>query len=339
MQRAQIHAPGDLRLDEVPEPEVGPNDALLEVGACGICGSDVGYVRIGGLAGPADDPMPLGHELAGTVLAVGDAVKEIAPGARVALNPTAAGYAIGNGGPEGGFAPKLLVRDAALGRNLFPIPDDMPFEIGALAEPLGVGMNAVDRVHVQKDEKVAILGAGPIGLTALATLLDRGVKDVVSIDLSEKRLEIARQLGAPETLNPANEDLWPELARRHGQISFYGRSLVGTDVFIEASGAGPILKQTIDQAKPHARISVVALHRQEISVDFMTVMMKQLTLQGAMEYPERYEEMIELLGRQDLSPMISHRFGLDEFLDAFAVAQSPAAGAKVMIEISERDAS
>jgi threonine dehydrogenase-like Zn-dependent dehydrogenase len=334
MKRAQIHAPGDVRLDEVPEPEVGPNDVVLAVGACGICGSDVGYVRLGGVAGPVEEPMPLGHELAGTVVAVGDAVAGVAPGTRVALNPTASGHPIGNGAAEGGFAPRLLVRDAALGRNLFPIPDDMPFEIGALAEPLGVGMNAVDRVAVQPGEKVAIFGAGPIGLMALATLLDRGVEDVVSVDLSEKRLEVARALGVPGTLNPSKEDLWEGLARRHGAISFYDMSLVGSDVFIEASGAPALLEQILERSRPRARVSIVALHRKPIAVDFMTVMMKQLTLQGAMEYPERYESMIELLSRRDLSPVITHRFPLDDFLDAFAVAQQPAAGAKVMIEIA-----
>lgn len=334
MKRAQIHGPGDVRLDEVPEPEPGPDDVVIAVGACGICGSDVGYVRLGGLAGPTSEPMPLGHELAGTVVEVGANVRGLVPGARVALNPTAAGAPIGNGGPEGGFAPRLRVRNAALGRNLFPIPDDMPFAIGALAEPLGVGMNAVDRVAVRKGEKVAILGAGPIGLTALVTLLDRGIEDVVAIDLSEKRLEVARELGAPATLNPGREDLWQGLVERHGQTHLYGMPLVGTDVFIEASGAAPLLAGLIDHAKPRARISIVALHRQPIPVSFMTVMMKQLTLQGAMEYPERYEAMIELLGRRDLSPMITHRFGLEAFQDAFAVAQSPDRGAKVMVEIA-----
>ncbi len=334
MKRVQIHAPGDVRLDEVPEPEIGPRDVLLQVGACGICGSDVGYVRLGGVAGPVDEPMPLGHELAGTVLAVGDQVEGIAVGARVALNPTAAGHPIGNGGPEGGFAPKLRVRDAVPGRNLFEIPDEMPFAIGALAEPLGVGMNAVDRVGVQSHEKVAVLGAGPIGLAALVTLLDRGVENIVSIDLSDRRLDVARELGAPDTLNPGREDLWKGLTERHGPVQFYGMPLVGTDVFIEASGAASVLAQIIDRAKPRARVSIVALHRQEIPVNFMTVMMKQLTLQGAMEYPDRYEEMIELLGRRDLAPMITHRFPLDDFVDAFAVAQSPDRGAKVMIEIS-----
>jgi threonine dehydrogenase-like Zn-dependent dehydrogenase len=334
MKRAQIHGPGDLRLDDVAAPEVGPKDAIVSVGACGICGSDVGYVRLGGVAGPVAEPMPLGHELAGTVTAVGSKVSGISIGTRVALNPMTAGHAIGNGGSEGGFCADLLVRDAGLGENLFPIPDGMSFQTAALAEPLGVGMNAVDRVAVKSGDRVAVMGAGPIGLAAVATLLDRGIEDVVAVDLSETRLDVARKLGVPATINPAKEDTWAELARLHGTMSFYGAKLAETDVFIEASGAAPVLSQIIERAKPHARVSVVALHRQPIEVSFMIVMMKQLTLQGAMEYPNRFEDMLELLARRDLSPMITHRFGLDDFLEAFSIAQSPDAGAKVMIEMA-----
>jgi threonine dehydrogenase-like Zn-dependent dehydrogenase len=333
MKRAQIHGPGDVRVDEVPEPEVGPDDVLLEVAACGICGSDLGYVKLGGLAGPTPEPMPLGHELAGTVLAVGSAVENFSPGLRVALNPTGAGHGIGNGGGEGGFCRQLLVRDAGKAGNLFPIPDDMPFEIAALAEPLGVGMNAVDRVHVEPGEKVAVMGAGPIGLAAIATLVDRGVEDVIAVDLSEARLEVARQLGARKTIHASSEDPWEALAREHGQTAFYGMDLLDTDVFIEASGAAPILTGILERGGPGSRVSVVAIHRQPVEVNFMVVMMKQMTLQGAMEYPDRYEEMIELLERRDLGPMITHRFGLDDFQEAFAAAQS-AEGAKVMIELA-----
>ncbi len=354
MKRVQIHGPGDLRIDDVPEPHIGPNDVLLEVAACGICGSDVGYARLGGVTGPVSEPMPLGHEIAGTVIEVAsevgsevgsgvgrevgekaaDQFEALTPGTRVALNPGMAGYSIGNGGPEGAFCSKLLVRDAGAGRNLFPIPDDMPFELAALAEPLGVGMNAVNRVRVKPGDKVAVMGAGPLGLAAVATLLAREIEDIVSIDLSETRLEVARKLGVPETLNPSQVDVWEELGRLHGSIPFYGAQLPQTDVFIEASGAASVLSQIIERAGPRARVSIVALHRQAIEVNFMTVMMKQMTLQGAMEYPDRFEDMIELLGRRDLSPMITHRFRLEEFHEAFAIAQSPDAGAKVMIEIA-----
>lgn len=334
MLRAQIHAPGVVRLDDVEDPRPGARDAVIEVGACGICGSDVGYVRLGGLGGPSREPMPLGHELSGTVVEVGEEVDCVAPGTRVVLNPGAAGYAIGNGGSEGGFARRLLVREAAQGHSLFAIPDDMGFDIAALSEPLGVGMNAVDRSHASRGDRVVVLGAGPIGLAAVAVLADRGIEDVVAVDLSPTRLAIAQKLGARHVVDPTEQDLWAELSRIHGTTAFYGVDYADANVFIEASGSAVVLKQLIDRTPPESRISIVALHREPIPVNFLTVLMKQLTLQGAMEYPERYEEMVELLGRRDLSPMITHRFGLDDFLAAMAIAQDPSAGGKVMIEIS-----
>ena len=334
MLRAQIHAPGVVQLDDVAEPKPGARDVVIEVTACGICGSDVGYVRLGGMAGPSPEPMPLGHELSGTVVEVGEEVDCVVPGTRVVLNPGAAGYAIGNGGSEGGFARRLLVREAARGRSLFPIPDGMPFEIAALSEPLGVGMNAVDRSAAKPGDRVVVLGAGPIGLAVVATLADRGIADVVAVDLSQTRLAIAQKLGAQYVVNPTSQDLWAELSRIHGTTPFYGVDYADANVFIEASGSAAVLKELIDRAPPEARIAVVALHRASIPVNFLIVLMKQLTLQGAMEYPERYEDMIELLERRDLSAMITHRFGLDDFLEAMTVAQDPDAGAKVMIEIS-----
>ena len=119
MKQVKIHGPGDVRLDEVPEPEAGPRDAVVRVAACGICGTDLRYVRLGGLAGPMPQPMPLGHELAGVVESLGAEVSGLAVGDRVVLHPTAAGNMIGNGGAEGGFAPRLLVRDAEKVRRVF----------------------------------------------------------------------------------------------------------------------------------------------------------------------------------------------------------------------------
>lgn len=340
MKLARIHGPDDVRLDDVPEPTPGPDDVVLDVAACGICGSDVGYARLGGVQGPAPEPMPIGHELAGTVSFVGANCTGLTRvGDRVVLHPGAAGFGLGNGGPEGGFTRHLLVRGASQGKSLFPIPDDMPFEIAALAEPLGVGMHAVDQAEVVPGDRVAVLGAGPIGLAAIATLADRGIRDIVSVDRSPMRLEVARKLGATETIDAGSEDLWEALGRIHGKSQLYWMDVVGTNVFIEATGAGALLADVVGRCAAKSRISVVALHRQPVPIDFMNVLTKEITIRGSIEYPERYEEMIELLARRNLSPMITHRYPLEAFSEAFEVARSPDAGAKVMVDCSGSGAS
>ena len=155
---------------EIDPPQAG--ELRVKLAACAICHSDIHYAE-GAWGGSL--PAVYGHEAAGVVEAVGDEVEGFAPGARVAVNPLGGGVSIGNGGSEGGFAPRLLVRNAADGRSLFEIPESMPFEIGALAEPLGVGMNAVDKTGAQPGEKVVVFGAGPIGLAAVA--LDEQPRD------------------------------------------------------------------------------------------------------------------------------------------------------------------
>lgn len=331
MKRVELHGPEDVRLVEIAEPAPGPRDAVVRVEACGICGSDLGYIKIGGLAGPSGEPMPLGHELAGVVESVGAEVTGVAAGTRVAVNPLGGGVSIGNGGTEGGFAPRLLVRNAADGKSLFEIPDSMPFEVGALAEPLGVGMNAVDKTGARPGEKVVVFGAGPIGLAAVATLRHRGFDDVVAIDLSDHRLGLARELGARETLNAGTVDIWQQLGELHGRDSLYGIPVVGSEAYIEASGA-PVIPEIIANARPGARLSVVALHRQEVPVNFMLVMMKEMQIVGAMEYPDDYTLSLAVLAETDVSPMVTHRFPLDEFDAALGVARDPKIAGKVIIQ-------
>jgi len=334
VKQVRIHGPGDVRVDDVDEAEPGPRDAIVRVAACGICGSDVGYVKLGGIAGPSPAPVPLGHELSGVVTRAGSDVRDLAPGTRVVLNPMAAGNAIGNGSAQGGFTSELLVPNAADGGVLFPIPDSLGFDAAALAEPLGVGMQAVNRVSVSRGDKVAIFGAGPIGLMSLATLRFRGIDDVVVIDLSDVRLEVARTMGARATVNPGREDPWARLEELHGTGDWLGNPAPGSDAYIEASGAAVVLTGIIGRAKANARVAIVALHREPIPVSFLLVMSKQLTLAGSMCYPDDYTEMIDVLTQVDLTPIITHRFPLERFGEAFAVARDSSAGAKVLIEVN-----
>ncbi len=333
MQQLRIHAPNDVRLDDVDSPEPGPRDVVLRVQACGICGSDLGYIALGGVAGPRPDPTPIGHEFSAVVEEVGSEVKRYRVGARVVVNPLAAGNNIGNGGAAGAFAPRLLVREVEGGEVLFPLPDDLPFDQAALAEPLGVGMHAVERARATPGEKVAIFGAGPIGLMALASLRWRGFDDVAIVDLSRRRLDIATELGASRALNAGDEDVWGALRELHGEEKWMGIvPTTGTDVYIEASGAPSVLGEIIPQAREGARISLVALHRKPEPVDLLSVMAKEIAIIGSMAYPDDYAEMVRMLSEVDLSPAITHRFPLGKFEEAIATARNAEVAGKVLIE-------
>ena len=336
--QAQIHAPDDVRLDTVALPDPGPRDAVVRVAACGICGSDVGYLKLGGMMGPSGTPMPLGHEFSGTVEALGREVRGVSVGDRVVVDPQGADNQIGNGGSEGGFTPRILVRNVTEGRCLIPIPDALPFDLAALAEPLGVGMQAVNRVRAEAGQQAVVFGAGPIGLAAVATLHHRGIEEIVAVDFSNTRLAVAQALGAAHGFNPAEGKIWPRIREVHGETEVYGNRAAATEIYIEASGAPPVIPEIIGRARSGARVSVVALHRQEVPVSFLNVMMKEIELIGSIAQPENWDDMLEMLTACDLSPMITHHFELEKFLDGMAVAQNPDAGAKVMIHMNSEPA-
>jgi (R,R)-butanediol dehydrogenase / meso-butanediol dehydrogenase / diacetyl reductase len=338
MRQVRVHGPGDVRLDEVDPPEPGPRDAVVRVAACGMCGSDVGYIRMGGLAGPTGTPMPLGHELAGTVEWIGDEVEGIGVGDRVVVHPGDDDLGrIGNGAAEGGLSPRVVVREAARGDRLFGVPDGLPLETAALAEPLAVGMRAVDQADVQAGQPAAVFGCGPIGLAAVATMVDRGVADVVAVDPSARRRALAVELGARSALDPTTDDVWDELARLHGTTPFMFGPTPATAAFIEASGAPSVITDIIDHARVGAHLSVVALHYDPIPVSFLLVLMKQLTIRGSMEYPPRFADAVDLLARRDLSAMITHRFPLKRFGEALGVLQGEKDCGKVMVTVADGD--
>ena len=332
MKQVRVHGPDDVRVDEIDPPQPGPRDAVVRVAACGICGTDLSYIRRGGLAGPSGAPMPLGHELAGVVEWVGADVPGTAIGDRVVVKPGNDELGrIGNGASEGGLTPALLVREAACGQLLYRVPEALPLEVAALAEPLAVGMQSVERAQAARGDKVAVFGCGPIGLFAIATLLDRGIDDVVAIDLSARRCDLARELGARAALNPAEVDVWKELARLHGTTSFAFGPTPATSAFIEASGAPKVITDVIRRARVGARLAVVALHYQPIPTNYLLVMMKQLSIHGSMEYPPRFEDALELLARRDLSAVITHRVPIERFDEALALLRGSTECGKVLV--------
>ncbi len=331
MQQLRIHGASDVRLDEVAEPELGADDVIVRIAACGICGTDLGFIH-GGVDVNAQGPMALGHEMSGTVDAVGADVTDVQVGDRVVVHPGDEDSGrIGNGAPEGGFATRLLVRHAGRGGRVHRIPDDLDLVTAALAEPVAVGMHAAERAVIAPDQKVVIFGCGPIGLSALATLVDQGHEEVIAVDLSARRLDLAREIGAQATLDPATGNLWDEIRERHGTSAHMFGPMAGTDAFIEATGAGQVIVDVIANARAGARLTVVAVHYQPVAVDFLHVLTKQLTINAAMEYPERFEAAIELLARKDLSSMITHRFPIQDHAQAVEVLSGSRDCGKVLI--------
>jgi (R,R)-butanediol dehydrogenase / meso-butanediol dehydrogenase / diacetyl reductase len=336
VRQVRVHGAGDVRVDDIAPPSPGPRDAVVRVAACGICGTDLSYIRLGGRSGPSPTPMCLGHEIAGVVESVGREVQCITVGARVVVHPGNDELGrIGNGAAEGGLTPTLLVREAARGGRLFPVPEGLALDVAALAEPLAVGMQAVERAEVTPSDSVAIFGCGPIGLFALATLLDRGIDQVVAIDLNPRRRALALALGAQAALDPAGCDVWDELARLHGTAPFLYGPTPATNAFIEASGAATVIPQVLERGRVGGRLSVVALHYAPIPTSYLQVMMKQFSIHGSIEYPRRFEDAIDLLARRDLSKVITHRLSLARFDEALGVLRGATDCGKVLITMGE----
>ncbi len=334
MRCIKIYAPGDVRFEEVDEPIPGPQDVLVKVSDCGICGTDLGYIKAGGLIGPMPKPMALGHEVSGVIAAVGEEVDSIQVGMRVVANPLGANNLIGNGGSEGAFADYLLVRNAAKGGCVFEIPDALSMQEAALTEPLAVAMHAVNQGAPEKADKVAVFGAGPIGLGAVAALRYRGVEDIIAVDMSVKRRAIAEKMGARGSCHP--KDALAYLSEMQGRDSLYGSAVAGTDLYIDAAGVGQVVRDVLGLAKPGARLVVVGLHKEEVLFDFRSLLMRELSVIGSIGYPTEFPDVLKMLasGQVKTQAMRTHVLPFAEFDAALEVARNGEEAAKVLVEIS-----
>lgn len=334
MELLTIHGAGDVRLDDYERPTAGPKDVVVKMKSVGICGSDLSYIKMGGI--PPGNVTALGHEGAGEVMEVGAEVSGIAVGDPVIVNPMMTPSNIGSGGPEGAFTQELLVREARLGDSILPIPEGISYDVAAMCEPLAVAMHGVNRADVKPGDKVVVFGCGPIGLGMLLWLIDRGVTDVVALDLSEERLERARALGVQAALDPTKVDLRSELARLHGEVPSYGRVGVGTDAFIDAAGAPNILTDVIMMAKLHAKLVITAAYMRPIEFPVGRMLTSEMTITTAVGYPTEMPEVVASMPRlkDKIAAMISHKLPFSEVMKGLEIAATPES-AKVMIGFEE----
>lgn len=333
MLRLNIHDVDDVRLDAYQRPVAGPRDVVVKMKACGICGSDLSYIKNGGIP-RAGTLTALGHEGAGEILEIGSEVEGLHIGQAVIVNPMNTPGFIGSGGPEGAFTEELLVRDGRLGDSLLPIPAGISYEVAAMCEPLAVALHGVNRAQAKAGDKLVVFGCGPIGLGMVMWAIDRGC-DVIAVDLAEVRLDRARALGA-RAINPSTENLTARIKALHGAELHFGRERASTDAYIDAAGAPSILGDVVQMAKQHARHVITAAYLKPIELPAGAMLTSEMTITTAVGYPEEFPDVVAAMPRlQDkIAAMISHPLPFDAVLDGLRIAATPES-AKVMIRFGE----
>ncbi|NND49303.1 MAG: alcohol dehydrogenase catalytic domain-containing protein [Rhizobiales bacterium] len=337
MKVLNIHEVNDVRLDDYVLPEAGPKDVVLKMKACGICGSDLTYIKYGGIMRQPGGVTPIGHEGAGEVMRVGSEVKDVSVGDSVIVNPMMTPSNIGSGGPEGAFVDQLLVREAEKGTNLLPIPEGVSYEVAAMCEPLAVALHGVNRAEAKAGQKVAVFGCGPIGLGMILWLADRGVEEIIALDLADERLERAKALGAKYIINPGKEDMRAKMAEYHGETkNLIGHPAIDTDAYIDAAGGPNVVADIIEMSKGHCRIVITAAYMQPVALPLGRMLTSEPILTTAVGYPTEMPDVIAAMPRlQDkITSMISHRLPFGQVLEGIKLAGTPDS-AKVMIAFED----
>jgi len=336
MRVSMVTGPGQTEVVDADRPQAGPNDVLVAMRACGICGSDAFYISIGGVP-PRHGHMPLGHEPAGEVVEVGEQVSGLSVGDHVVVNPMAAPSGIiGNGGATGALAEYLLIENAVRGTSLEVIPNHVPWEVAALNEPMAVARHGANRCKPKPSDKVVVFGAGPIGLGATLAFKSLGVGHVVVADLIPSRLDKALQIGADAVINSAEEDVAARLIELHGKGESRFPGKAGTDIYLDAAGVPAVVNTALAAAQHGATLGIVGVHKEPIPVEFVNVMSNEISIVGCMGYPDEIFQVTGDLAAnwEKYASIVSHTVPFDNVAEALQLAGTPGVADKVVVTFS-----
>jgi len=321
MKSLLLSAYNHLEIADFPAPEPGPDEVLVRVEACGICGSDVhGY---DGSSGRRIPPIVMGHEAAGTVAAVGANVKGHAVGDRVTFDSTVfcgtcifcqrgdvnlcdnrqvIGVSCGDYRRHGAFAEYVAIPQ----RILYHLPDNLSFAEAAMLEAASVALHAVRVSEVKDGETTLVIGAGMIGLLTLQAARALGCARVMIADIDASRLELARNVGADEILDSSGAELVAEVLKRTE-----GR---GVDLAFEAVGRNETVNTAIDCTRKGGTVTLIGNIQPEVALPLQKVVTRQLRLQGSCASAGEYPQAIELIanGKIVVSPLITAIARLEE---------------------------
>ena len=307
MRALRFFGANDLRIAEVPVPEIGEHEVLLKVAFCGICGSDLHTFRAGPMAGPGVrhpekiGPYTIGHEFSGVACAVGKKCTRIRPGDRVVPGtyfscgscpacraglPGACERIAFLGGPEhdGGLAEYCALPE----EMLFPVPDGVSLESAACADPLSVALHAARTVRFDPDSAAVVSGAGAIGLAMVLILKALGARDVVVLQRRSPRQERASLLGADLVLDPETDDVRSAVLSRTGGL--------GAGYAFETTGHEPYFHLLGDLLRPHGMECVISLWRDPVTVEMNRIVNGERILAGSnCFHPDEFREVLRML--------------------------------------------
>lgn len=336
---------GKMGFEEREIPKVKDDEVLVKLEYVGICGSDLHYYETGAIGDyVVEPPFVLGHEPGGTVVEVGKNVKHLKVGDRVALEP---GKTCGHcefcktgrynlcpdvvffaTPPVDGVFQEYVAHEADL---CFKLPDNVSTLEGALIEPLAVGFHAAIQGDAHLGQKAVVMGAGCIGLVSMMALKARGVSEVYMVDIMEKRLEKALELGATGVINGAKEDVLERVKELTDGA--------GMDLVIETAGTEITTRQAIHMAKKGSNIVLVGYSKTgEMTLPMSLVLDKELTFKTVFRYRHIYPMAIDAVaaGKVNLKGIVTDVFRLDEAQKAMDYSVNNKADiVKAVIRIAE----
>ncbi len=349
MRAAVYRGINDMRVETVPVPRIGPGELLIRISTCGVCGTDLKKIHMGSHSAPRI----FGHEMAGVVAQVGAGVTGFKEGDRVmsfhhvpcgecyyCRKQTPAqcplykktGATAGFEPSGGGFAEYIRVMDFVVAnRGVVHIPDGVPFEQAAFVEPLNTVMKGQKMLNLEPDDTVLVIGQGPIGLMHAALARRTGAK-VLTSDLFAERHAIASRFGLTNPIHAGTENVVERV-----MAATEGR---GADAVVLAVGGNALIKTAMDAVRPGGKVMLFAQTQHgETTIDPAAVCVDEKTLLGS--YSSSFPILDEVTGLVfdgyrngfDLTQLISHRFSLEEAVEAIEIASNPQPGSmKIMIE-------
>lgn len=314
MKALLLTAPSKLEYVDFPEPRPAEDEVVVQIRACGICGSDIhGW---DGSSGRRNPPLIMGHEASGEVVATGPRVTAWRAGDRVTFDSTifcgechfcragqvnlcenrrVVGVAPAEYKQHGAFAERLAIPE----RVLYRLPEDLSFEQAAMVEPVSIAVHAVQRTHIAPGSTAVVIGSGMIGLLVVQALRWAGAKNVIAVDLADNRLELARQLGATHTINSGKTDAVAEVARISDGL--------GADTSFEVVGFTATLNLALAVLKRSGACVLVGnLTPKTQDFPLQAVVTREITVVGSCASAGEYPLCLDLItrGAVDVKPMI-----------------------------------